>query len=310
MALGNSDRVAPLKDGTVKFDGFEAAIETVSPLVLFRRTVEEATYDVAEMSASTYTNWVARGDCPYVGLPVFTARAFPQSSIFVADGIEEPAALRGGTVGVFPEYQITTATMVRGLLTHEYDLPPEELSWVTARAEKLPIDPSNGVELHVAPPETNLETLLAAGELDALITPFTPEKLGDGISRLFPSPKVAAKAYYEQTGIFPVIRLLVCKRSVYERHPWVVTALFDAFTEAKSVAQERLTSMTLPPVMLPWLDDHVAETQAALGEDYWPYGLAANYPSLKAFVEYSHEQGLAAKPVAPEDLFAAEFHDR
>ncbi|MFL4968269.1 MAG: ABC transporter substrate-binding protein, partial [Xanthobacteraceae bacterium] len=56
-------------------------------------------------------------------------------------------------------------------------------------------------------------------------------------------------------------------------------------------------------VSLPWLISHVEETWAAFGTDFWAYGLEPNRPTWAAIGRYVHEQDLAPRPVAPEELF-------
>jgi 4,5-dihydroxyphthalate decarboxylase len=41
-----------------------------------------------------------------------------------------------------------------------------------------------------------------------------------------------------------------------------------------------------------------------MGEDYWPYGLAANRKVLETQLRWSREDGLQARPVSLEELFA------
>lgn len=139
------------------------------------------------MSLSTYTLWRARGDCPYVGIPAFPSRFFRHSAIYVNDdtGIDAPEDLIGRRVGVMPEYQITAATWVRGFLQHEYGVHPEDVTWYAARAEKIPVELTDGLEKHVVDPTADLEAVLESGELDALVSTLIPEALGSGISRLF-----------------------------------------------------------------------------------------------------------------------------
>ena len=43
-----------------------------------------------------------------------------------------------------------------------------------------------------------------------------------------------------------------------------------------------------------------------MGDDFWPYGLDRNRHALSTFLRYSHDQGLAKRRLAPEELFAAE----
>jgi 4,5-dihydroxyphthalate decarboxylase len=58
-------------------------------------------------------------------------------------------------------------------------------------------------------------------------------------------------------------------------------------------------------VSLPWLISHVEETWDVLGKDFWAYGLEPNRPTWKAIGQYVHEQGLAPRTVAPDELFVA-----
>ena len=46
--------------------------------------------------------------------------------------------------------------------------------------------------------------------------------------------------------------------------------------------------------------------RALFGEDFWPYGIEPNRPTLDAFLRYAHEQGVCAKRLAPEDIFPIE----
>ena len=46
--------------------------------------------------------------------------------------IESPEDLKGKRVGV-GDYQMTAAVWVRGFLTHEYGVKPEDIVWVTGK---------------------------------------------------------------------------------------------------------------------------------------------------------------------------------
>jgi 4,5-dihydroxyphthalate decarboxylase len=58
--------------------------------------------------------------------------------------------------------------------------------------------------------------------------------------------------------------------------------------------------------MLPWVLDHVAETESLMGKDFWPYGFQPNEKTLSTFLRYSYEQGLAKRLLTPKELFAPE----
>jgi 4,5-dihydroxyphthalate decarboxylase len=57
-------------------------------------------------------------------------------------------------------------------------------------------------------------------------------------------------------------------------------------------------------VTLPWLEAETTETMAAMGQDFWKYGIAENMAEIEALTRYAHEQGLIDRKVAVEELFA------
>ena len=46
-----------------------------------------------------------------------------------------------------------------------------------------------------------------------------------------------------------------------------------------------------------------------MGRDYWPYGVEANRPTLEAFLAHHHDQGLSARRVQLQELFAPTTYD-
>lgn len=59
----------------------------------------------------------------------------------------------------------------------------------------------------------------------------------------------------------------------------------------------------------PWLHEHVEQVRTIMGEDFWPYGLRANRTTLETFLRYHHEQGLSARRMSAQELFAPETFD-
>jgi 4,5-dihydroxyphthalate decarboxylase len=282
----------------------------VPPGELFKQVAEFEQFALTEMSLSTYTLWTARGDCPYVGIPAFPSRFFRHSAIYVNDdaGIDGPESLVGRRVGVMPEYQITAATWVRGLLQDEYGVDPEDLRWYVAREEKLPVELTEGLEKQVVDAADDLEAMLESGRLDALVSTLIPDALGDGVSRLFADFKQAEIDYYQRTGLFPIMHTVLLHEDVYERHPWVANAVYGALVEAKEQAIDRLYNTDALAVTLPFLIDHLEEARAVFGDDYWPYGFEPNYEAVDALTDYSVEQGLSDRKVEPEELFVEALH--
>ena len=82
----------------------------------------------------------------------------------------EAKDLIGRKVGV-PEYQITAATWVRGILEHEFGVRPRDVSWHTGgqrtpgRVEKQHINVGEGVHIESLPEGHTLDEAIASGEI-------------------------------------------------------------------------------------------------------------------------------------------------
>ena len=83
VAIGDYDRTRPLFDGTVQIDGVDPVYMALSPEEMFFRAFRHREFDVAELSLSSQTLVVAKGDAAYVAVPVFLSRAFRHTSIYV-----------------------------------------------------------------------------------------------------------------------------------------------------------------------------------------------------------------------------------
>ena len=76
-----------------------------------------------------------------------------------------------------------------------------------------------------------------------------------------------------------------------------------AFGEAKALALEQLADTSATKVTLPFVEEQLKAARETLGTDFWSYGVAANRPTLEAFVRHHHAQGLSACAMAVEELF-------
>lgn len=78
---------------------------------------------------------------------------------------------------------------------------------------------------------------------------------------------------------------------------------YKAFVAAKNLALARLRRSIALSTMLPFQEHDMDEIDAVFGGDPWPYGVAANRPTLTALVAYLAEQHLIAAPLPIEELF-------
>jgi 4,5-dihydroxyphthalate decarboxylase len=149
--------------------------------------------------------------------------------------------------------------------------------------------------------------MLRDGELDALFTARAPSSFLAGephIARLFPDTRAAEKAYYQKTGLFPIMHLVGIKKTLLEQHPWLATSVYKAFVEAKALAMIDLCDVNALMVTLPWLEAETKDTIAAMGQDFWKYGVHENMREIEALTQYSFEQGLIDRKLGVEELFA------
>jgi len=314
IACGNYDRTRAIIDGRVKVEGCAVTYLPLYPEEIFFRLFRYQEFDVAEMSFSSYLRTVAAGTSAYVGLPAFVSRIFRHSGIYVRTdaGIRTPADLRGKRIGL-PEYQITAVVWMRGLLQHEYGVAPSEISWRSGgqeqpgRHERTPLKPIAGLDLKPIGEDQTLVGMLKNGELDALFTARAPSSFLAGephIARLFPDTRAAEKAYYQKTGLFPIMHLVGIKKTLVEQYPWLATSVYKAFVEAKALAMIDLCDVNALMVTLPWLEAETKDTIAAMGQDFWKYGVHENMREIEALAQYSFEQGLVDRKLGVEELFA------
>jgi 4,5-dihydroxyphthalate decarboxylase len=143
--------------------------------------------------------------------------------------------------------------------------------------------------------------MLEKGDLDAVMS----AREVPGV-RLFKDYRAAEAEYWKKTRIFPIMHVLALRRDVYERNRWLAMNLFQAFLEAKRRSMARVSEFGLSHLPLPWVPDHVRQWREIAGEDFWPYGVEPNRPTLEAFLQYGYEQGVCKKRIKVEDLFAPE----
>ena len=316
LACWDYDRTRALVDGSVLAHGIDLVPLALPPEETFLRMLTRREFDCAEMSFSTYTMTLARKNPPFIAIPVFPSRFFRHSCIFVSSksGIRRPAQLAGRTVGI-PEYQMTAAVWIRGMLQDEFGVKADGVTYRTGgleepgRTEKLALDlPARFRVTPIGPRET-LAHMLAEGEIDAVYSARTPSTLRSrsrAVRRLFADFAAAERAYYRRTRIFPIMHTVVIRRELYERHRWVAASLYRAFCAAQQKTYADFAQTGALKTMLPWLVSHVEDTRRAMGADWWSYGLESNRHVLGTFLRYHHAQGLSSRRLKPEELFAPE----
>lgn len=307
LACGNYDRTRALIDGTIEPEGIDLNYIPMRPGETFWRMLNNEEFDASEMSLSSYTILRSQGDNRFIALPVFPSRIFRQSCVYVHSraGIRRPQDLKGKRMGA-GDYQMTAAVWVRGFLQHDYEVMPEDLSWVVGAPVRHGVSIPARVRLEEIGPGQALDEMLDRGEIDALIGVTFPRPFLAGsrrVRRLFPNYRRVEEDYYRRTGIFPIMHTLVVKTSLYEAEPWVALSLYKAFAQAKDLNYESLYDTDALRVSLPWLIDEIETSRRIFGKEIWAYSISGSRPTLEALVQYLDEQGLTQRRMKVEELF-------
>jgi len=313
LAVNEYDHVRDLAVAGVELTCLHLPVEEI-----FFRFTRHREWHVSELSLAKYSSLRAAGDESLVAIPVFTSRAFRHSAIYVRrDGpVDDPGALRGGRVGI-PEWTQTATVYARGLLSRSYGVGLTEVEWFQAgtnepgRLEGVAVVPPPGVTITPVTDRT-LNDLLVAGDLDAVIAAHAPRDFDAGtgrIVRLFSDYRAVEEASYRETGVFPIMHVVVLRDDVHRAHPWVAMNLVSAFEAAKRRSTARALDFNAPLFPVPWAPANAERAAATFGRDFWPYGVEPNRATLDAFLDMAYEQGVCARRLTPDELFAPETRE-
>jgi 4,5-dihydroxyphthalate decarboxylase len=319
LSVCDYDRTRAIFDGRAPIEGCDVIAVPLEPEEAFHRAFKFHEFDISEISLSSYTMTTARGDAHYIAIPAFVSRLFRHSGIYIRTdrGIAQPHDLKGKTIGL-PEYQITANVWIRGILQDEYGVKPSDIKWRRGGVEdpgrderaaiKLPPD----IDLKPIPEHRTLSDMLAAGELDGLISARAPSCFLRGapnVARLFPDYPATEEAYFRKTKIFPIMHAVGIRRSLVESHPWLAVSVYKAFIKAKELCMHELGQIGHLSTSLPWSVAEYDRLRKVMGEDYWSYGVEPNRHVLDTLTRYSFEQGLSVRKLSVDEMFAPSTYE-
>lgn len=276
-------------------------------------------FEISEMSGTEFVSRCVGGGSPLVGLPIFVSRVFRHSFLFVnrRAGIHTPKDLEGKRIGV-PLYTMSAAVWLRGLLHNDYGVDFRGVQWVQGAMDSsgshgTPTMPPlhKPVEIEVNTSGQPLGDLLAAGEIDAVMTPTLPAAFGKhpDVVRLWEDYRTVEADYFRRTSIFPIMHVVVLRRDAYEANPWIAKSLYDAFDASKARALHAMGETGAPRYMFPLLPGYLEETRDVFGADPWQYGVSANRKTLETLMGYLVQQGIIAHSIPIEELFVPELRN-
>lgn len=311
-AGGIYDRTARLYSSEMRPVGIDLTYLPTSIEDLFWRQGKYGEFDAAEYSSGAYLASVEDPEYGFTALPIFPSRAFRHSAIYIhADaGISSAKDLEGRLVGT-PEWSQTGSLYARGILQEHYGVDLGTIRWRTGglqqagRQEKSRVTPPARFEVKPLAQGQTLQQALLDREIDAIITARPPQAFADGhpkIRRLFTNYREEESAYYEKTGIFPIMHLVIVRKSLLNAHPWIANNLCTAFDHARQPAVGVLLDSAVSANSLIWETSYAEEERAKFGDPF-VYGVNENQPTLAAFCRYGYEQGFTSRLLTPEDLF-------
>lgn len=314
VACGEYDRTAALQTGAVQAEGIRLTYIPLQAEEIFWRMGHHQEFDASEMSLSNHITMTSRGNSPFVAIPVFPSRFFRHSCIFINtdSGIKKPADFKGKRVGA-PEYSITAAVWIRGFLNDDHSVKASDMKWLvggqedSGRKERVKLELPPEIKVDSIADDKTLNGMLESGEIDALISARSPSCFMKGsakVQRLFPNYKDVEIEYYKRTKIFPIMHVLVIRREIYDKNPWIARSLYKAFCDAKDHAIKNMHISNTLSCTLPWLPWEREQLKEIFGTDWWPYGIEPNRHVLEHLIRYMGEQGLLARSVKVEEVFA------
>jgi 4,5-dihydroxyphthalate decarboxylase len=300
IVLGQHGQVRDLRNGAVGVDGFEFEfIEKKRMPDAYREMARSQPYDICEMAPTSYLMAVAAG-APITALALPMTRRFRHAGMqrLRSSSIRGPKDLEGRRVGV-RTYSVTAAVWTRGIFADEYGLDPDKVTWITEEEENVQsfATPSNVQRLADG---QSLADLMKRGELEAAFGGLAGagNDLEDELVEIVADADDRERDWFERTGIYPLHGMIVVRNEVLERHPDLATALFDAFTQAKSNYLERVRRGEAAGA-----EDLRYRDLAQWVGDPLPYGLEENAKSLEALVRYAHRQRLIPHDVPLQTVF-------
>jgi 4,5-dihydroxyphthalate decarboxylase len=233
----------------------------------FAPMVRTQCFDVCEMAIGTLLMARAAGS-DLVLLPVVMASRFQNGALLrLASQGFGPGDLAGRRIGV-RSYSQTTSLWLRGILAEEYGLRADQVRWVTFEdAHVAGVRDPDWAER--APAGSDMLAMLRDGRLDAAI--FGNDlPSGADLATVFPDPEAAGQAFFARHGLKPVNHMVVVRDAV-ARQPGAVRGLLDVFRAAGNP---------------------------------FPFGRAALDPAVALALRYAGEQGLLARKLTLEAVWA------
>lgn len=308
MSVGEYDLTSPLERGEVTPKGIDLNIMNYHSADRHWRMGRHQDFDICEYSSGSYL--VSRqyaDEYPFTAIPVFPHRRFRHSYIFKnsdAD-IENPGDFAGKNIAI-KHWQNSASIWMRGLCAEQYGLNLADVNWYfeSSPGNVSEYSPPDRYNIQYIPDDRDFEKMLISGELDGAMYPAMLDSFkrkGSGVKRVFENSKEVEGEYFEETGVFPIMHVVVILDDVLEEYPWVAQNMYEAFENALEVAMDKIEDPRW--TALAWARQELEFQQEILGMDPYAYGVDNNESAIDKWLEYAENQGLIPHKYDYEDLF-------
>jgi 4,5-dihydroxyphthalate decarboxylase len=320
LACRNYDRTSAILTGDVTVPGVELRTVEMTDVAALFTGLHTGEFDVSEMSLGELVYAISRGWDDFIAIPVFPYRMFRHGYMFRGPGVDGPDDVSGKRVAL-PRVVQTAGIWMRGLLTEHHGVSPAATEWYygslhhweSGRPDEG-MEPNDGsVHRLLDAPSSGahaaIEQSLLDGTVDVLCTTRVPASASatGPVQWLFDRYPEAEADYYRATGIYPIMHAIAIRKEAIEGDADLPVRLFQAFVEAKRLSNQRLFADA--SLSLVWKDHYVETERTLFGGDPWEYGIAKNRHVVEKFLAYCYEQGVAAREMQVEELFAPGTHE-
>jgi 4,5-dihydroxyphthalate decarboxylase len=142
-------------------------------------------YDICEFNVGRVLHGARAPSWRSREYPVFLHRRFRHGFAFVNvnSGITTLKDLIGKRVGG-TNFQPAGNIWLRGILEEHYGVPHQSITWVVDRSEDVEFTPPPGLKIEMIPQGKHMDTMLAEGEIPAMINPYIPRPIVNGDPRV------------------------------------------------------------------------------------------------------------------------------
>ena len=299
MAFGNRLETQHLLSGRVPIEGFDIDFTNpgFAPAPTFNDTVTKLAYDVSELTAA---NFIIAKDAgvPLIGLPIVPNVFYPLTGVIVNKeaGINTVQDLTAKRIAVTTGFASNPAVWLRGILTHQFDVDVEGITWVEGDADSL-----RGIDYLRNPRYRteklpDLPTRLTMGDVDALIGAGGAAAGSDEVDLLMTDPTKELGEYFAATNCLPINTLIVMKEESNAKYHGLAAAVIAAADKAHAIYDAEEPDDAI----------HQGLSVGALrksGIFPRPHGMATLADSFKTLSLYLFEQGHTKKHWTLEELF-------